>query len=359
MNYVETVLGAACMLLILADVFLTILYARAGTGLLSNKITRATFAGFRALSKTSKVNTGKLLSFCGPALVVVLILTWFFGLSLGAGLIMHPRLGTSIRANNGQTQTDFTTALYVGGNSISVVGGGSYGPETGAMRMFFLLNSIIGTAVVSLTLTYLMQVYNALQRRNALGLQLHLLSRETGDAAELLAGLGPRGKFEGGQNTISELATSVSQMKEAHHFYPILFYFRFKEPFYSVSRSALTGLDLLSLLQSGLSEREYGWLKESAAVAQLWSASLLTLQTLEKTFLTEQSDPSNSEAAWRQRYANALARLQRAGIATIEDEDAGAERYLSLRREWDADVQTLGETMRLDSRELDPALARA
>ena len=287
MNYIETLLGAACMLLILADVFLTILYARAGTGLLSNKITRATFAGFRALSKTSKANSGKLLSFCGPAVVVVLILVWFLGLSLGAGLIMHPRLGSSIQASNGETQTDFATALYVGGNSISVVGGGSYGPQTGAMRMFFLLNSIIGTAVVSLTLTYLMQVYNALQRRNALGLQLHLLSRETGDAAELLAGLGPRGKFDGGHNTISELATSMSQIKEAHHFYPILFYFRFEEPFYSVSRSTLTALDLLSLVQSALSDREYGWLKESASVAQLWSASLLTMHTLEKTFLPE------------------------------------------------------------------------
>jgi hypothetical protein len=56
---------------------------------------------------------------------------------------------------------------------------------------------------------------------------------------------------------------------------------------------------------------------------------------------------------------NALARLQRAGIATIEDDEAGAERYVSLRREWDTNVQTLGETMRLQSRELDPALARA
>ena len=119
MNHLETLLGAAVILLILADVFLTILYARAGTGLLSNKITRATFAAFRGISKTVKAKPGFLLSLCGPAIVIVLILLWFFGLSLGAALIMHPRLGTSIRASNGQTQTDFTTALFVGGNSIS------------------------------------------------------------------------------------------------------------------------------------------------------------------------------------------------------------------------------------------------
>src|SRR4029079_2561875 len=138
MNQIETLVGAACMLLIVADVFLTILYARAGTGLLSDKITRATFAAFRALSKASEANRGRLLSFCGPAVVVVLIFAWFFGLSLGAALIMHPRLGSSIQASNGSTPTDFTTALYAGGNSLSVVGSGVYGPKTGAMRMFYI-----------------------------------------------------------------------------------------------------------------------------------------------------------------------------------------------------------------------------
>src|SRR3954452_16941110 len=114
MNHIETLLGAAIMLLILLDVFLTILYARAGTGLLSNKITRATFAAFRVFSKGAEAKRGTVLSFCGPPMVIALILVWFLGLTLGAGLIMHPRLGTSIQASNGQTQTDFTTALYVG-----------------------------------------------------------------------------------------------------------------------------------------------------------------------------------------------------------------------------------------------------
>ena len=95
-------------------------------------------------------------------------------------------------------------------------------------------------------------------------------------------------------------------------------------------------------------------------MAQLWSAALLTLRTLERTFVPEtHADASESKAAWQQRYVNALARLRRAGIATIEDEHDGEERYLSLRHEWDADVRILGKTMRLESRELDPALARA
>ena len=55
-----------------------------------------------------------------------------------------------------------------------------------------------------------MQVYNALQRRNKLGLNLELSSAETGDAAELIAGLGPEGKFDAGYSDLSEMAGDVA-----------------------------------------------------------------------------------------------------------------------------------------------------
>jgi len=226
--------------------------------------------------------------------------------------------------------------------------------------MYFLLNSIIGTTVVWLTLTYLMQVYNALQRRNSVGLQLHLLTGESDDAAELLAGGGPGGQFDGSRSTISDLANSMSQIKEAHQIYPVLFYFRFTQSFYSVSSSGFTALDLVSLVETALSHQKYTWLKESAVVAQLWSASLLMLRLLERTFVRDTfADSTASESAWRERYRNAVQRLQRAGIPTAEDENAGAERYVALRREWDPDVATLSRSMRINLHEIDPAVARA
>ena len=46
----EQGLGAALVLLFLADIFLTVLYARAGTGLLAPLWTRAIWAGFRAVA---------------------------------------------------------------------------------------------------------------------------------------------------------------------------------------------------------------------------------------------------------------------------------------------------------------------
>ena len=84
------------------------------------------------------------------------------------------------------------------------------------------------------------------------------------------------------------------------------------------------------------------------------------LRLLERTFVRHTSaDRTSPESTWRERYRNALQRLQRAGIPTAEDEGAGADRYVALRREWDPDVATLSRSMRINLHEVDPAVARA
>src|SRR4051812_8813651 len=175
---------------------------------------------------------------------------------------------------------------------------------------------------MSLVLTYVMQIYNALRSRNALGLAIQTLSNDTGDAAELLAGLGPQGQFNSGYNNLSSLVLNACAVKESHHFYPLLFYFRFTEPYYSVSKTATVLLDTVSLMKSGISDDDYRWLKESAAVAQCWRVATLLVGTLQEVFVG--GDPAHGRDAadagarerWRTRYLAALDRMQQAGINT-------------------------------------------
>jgi len=108
-HWVELVSGTALMLLVLADVFLTVLYARAGTGIISDRLARVVWLALRKVS--SRGGGSRLLSFCGPLIVVALILTWSILLALGAALIVHPQLGTSITSSTQDTPTDFVTAL--------------------------------------------------------------------------------------------------------------------------------------------------------------------------------------------------------------------------------------------------------
>ena len=359
MRWIEPVAGTLLMALVLADVFLTVLYARAGTGIISDRLARMVWLALRRVA--SDRNGNHLLSFCGPTIVVALLLTWSILLALGAALIIHPQLGTNITSSSQRTPTDFVTAIYVAGSSLSIVGGSNFGPQSAGAKLLFLLNSVIGTSVISLTITYLMQVYGALRSRNSLCLKIHALSGETGDAAELLAHLFANNQLSAGYNNLSELAAEVTDAKEAHHFYPILFYFRFPEPFYAVSRSWLIALDAVSLIRTAL-PKDADWLKQSGAVTQIWSSGLLLLSTLDRVFLQEKAAAEVSAAdrqLWHVRFDHARQRLQQAGISVTDDLPHSRESYVEQRRKWDSLVRRVGSSMAYQPSEIDTAIQGA
>ncbi len=362
-GWLEQAIGALLITLVILDVFLTVLYARAGTGVFSNLIASLVWRVFRLVSKPFGRHQGVVLSFCGPVILVLLVVVWDFGLTLGAALVIHPALGVGVASASGATPTDFITALQAGGNSTSIIGAGDISPQTSQFRLFYLFASLVGMSLISLTLTYLMQVYTALQKRNSTALNFHLASAETGDAAELVAGLGAHGKFETGYANLSELAVGVTEAKEAHHFYLVLFYFRFRQPHYSVSRFTLVALDAVTLIKAGLDDRKYEWLKESTAATQLWRACMLLLTTLAENFLPggaagEKQPDEQTRERWHRRYQASLQRFKQAGIETVADEKAGFEIYVSLRSQWDDYISSLAPLLAYEMEEIDPAGSR-
>ena len=358
---VEQLAGALLIALVLLDVFFTVLYARIGTGIISTRLARGTWLAVRALAKRAPSRRGKVLSFAGPIILVLLVLVWGAGLTLGSALVLHPHMGTRIKASSGPTSTDFISALFAGGSSISIVGAGNFQPKSGDLMMFYLFNSLVGMSVMSLTLTYLMQIYSALRSRNSQTLLLDIGTGRTGDAAEFVAGIGPQGRFEAGYTTLTNLAESIASLKEVHHFYPVLFYFRFEQSCYSVSRFANIALDAVAIIKTALDGKQYGWLIESGAVADIWNSSLLLLTTLEEAFiaggLPERASPdAQTRSRWRNRFLNAAARLQAAGIALTADLDSAADRYISLRSEWSPHIRNLAPSMLYSLQDIDPAL---
>src|SRR3954447_7598727 len=111
-------------------------------------------------------------------------------------------------------------------------------------------------------------------------------------------------QFSGGYTNLSELGVEMTQAKEAHHFYPVLFYFRFSDPYHAVSRSTLIALDAVSLIKSALDDQTYRWLKEAGSVGQLWEASMMLVTTLENTYLPHGApdQEAQSDPRTRQRW---------------------------------------------------------
>jgi hypothetical protein len=358
----QQIIGILIVLVILLDVFLTVLYARMGSGLISPQLAQAIWRVFRVVARSFPRYCDRIASFCGPVILVSLVFMWMGGLTLGNALLFHPVLGSAIRSSRGKTPTDFVSALYAGGSSISIVGSADFSPDVSRYRLVYLFNSIVGLSVTSLTLTYLMQIYSQLQHRNTFALKVYLTTCETGDAAVLVAGLAPGGEWSHGTSVLWELAAEIAATKEAHHFYPVLFYMRFAQPYYSLSFLTLVLLDAVSIMRSTLGD-QYNAVKQLRALDQIWHGSLILLTSLEKTFLPESPlSPHKPDLAevgrWEERLHHATALLEAAGLCTSERSDARAK-YVDLRTQWNGHIQRLAPSMLYSMQEIDAAIYAA
>lgn len=362
-HVIEQVLGAALIAVTLADIFMTVLYARSHMGIISDRVARLTWHTFEGLASRLGSRKGHFLSFMGPTVILLIVVVWLLLLTLGSALVIHPNLGADFKALHTATPTDFVTALFVGSHSLVIAFDSNIAPETSFGRLFLIFTSTAGLIVTTLTLTYILHVYTGLQARDTLGLELHLLAAETDDAAELLAGLGAHGHLDSSFTKLGEMGAQMVAIDESYHHYPVLFFFRFAEPYYSISSVALVALDTVSLVKSGLDDEEYRWLKESATLAQVRGAALRLLDTLFTAFLhgpppkPDAVEPITA-ARWRARYHAGLRRLRAAGIKTIADEDEGAAAYVALRSNWNYLIAGLAPQLGYSMEEIDRAGSR-
>ena len=359
MHWLSYFAGAFLIALVLLDVFLTVLYARMGSSVMSQRLASAVWYTVRAIGRKAGRYRDSVLSYGGPTMLVLLVCVWLTGLMVGGALVMYPALGTSIQANQGATPTSFGTALYLAGDSMTTVGASDLVPRTTFYQLFCTFMSVIGLSTLTLTVTYFLEIYNSLRSRNTYVIKLHHATAGTGDAVELLAGIGPRGHFEIGYAHLTEIAAEAAELYEAHHFYPALLYFRFAEPHYALSRASLVTLDTITLIHAALDDEKCGWLKESAAVMQVWRGAMRVITELSVVFLPggmpEKQADEQTIQRWRERYHAAVARLREAGIPTMGDEEKGAEIYVSQRARWDRYIVAFAQHMEHSMDQIDPA----
>src|SRR5690349_9697541 len=106
-RWLEQTSGFLLLALVLLDVFLDVLYARLDSGILAPRISWMIWRIFLWVSRPLGRHRRLAMSFCGPVILGGLVATWALGLTLGTALVIHPVLGTAIRANSGPTPTDF------------------------------------------------------------------------------------------------------------------------------------------------------------------------------------------------------------------------------------------------------------
>lgn len=357
MGLLAQIVGVGLVILALLDIYLTVLYHRFGSSVLSLPLNKGIWRLFRLVARAIPFKGDRLLSHSGSTMIVAIVVVWVSLLICGFGLIVWPELGSAIQASEGQTPTDLATALYYSGYSLTTLGTGDLVPKTGNYRLLTLLEAALGFSTFTLTITYLLSVYSALIGRNTLALSLHHRTAGTADAAELLARLGANGDLSGAQQDISNMARDLMKLLESQHSYPVLLYFHFRETYYTLPRIVLLAMDTATLIRSALNSEKYRSLVRSTAVAELWGGGLQLLVELSNS-LVSKTRPNMSdelERVWRERYYHAVERLREEGIETPTDLEAGAKLYISLRRKWGPYLAVLTDYMAYEWSEVAPA----
>src|SRR4051794_26611316 len=107
MKTLEQLAGALVLVAALADVFLTILYARIDTGFLAMRFARGLERILVWVSRAFGRSRSRFVSFCGPVVLLAVLGLWIGLLTLGSALVLHPALGHAVRPSNVIPRTDF------------------------------------------------------------------------------------------------------------------------------------------------------------------------------------------------------------------------------------------------------------
>lgn len=212
----ESAAGLALALLVLHDVFATAVvpgHGRCGL-MLSQRVARLALP----LSRRRR-GEGVTLNFA-PIVLVTAFATWLVLLELAFALLLHACADAFTPSLSG-----FGQALYVAGGALTTMGFGTIEPH-GVPAVVVVVASFCGLAVVTMAVTYLLEVQSNIGRRDTGVLKITVTAGEPPSAAALLeryAALDMRDELVQLLRDGRDWCATVMQSHASH---PSLIYFR-------------------------------------------------------------------------------------------------------------------------------------
>jgi hypothetical protein len=195
-NILLTAAGGGLILLVFYDIYATILRATKYPGPFSELLNRGAWWLITRLTRDfNRRLRHRLLSAVGPLLMPLLITFLLLTLMSGFALIYLPRLETGFQIGEAAHGSPVLQAFYFSGITLTTLGYGDILPISSTMRMVALLESALGMATISISITYLLTVYSALERKRAVALKFYHQARQGADISGLISSHFARGRF--------------------------------------------------------------------------------------------------------------------------------------------------------------------
>jgi len=210
-----TAVGAALILLMIADVFHTLLYPH-GSGPVGRTIMR----GFWRLSRKLR---GGASSVAAPLAMAAVIAAWATLAAVGWALLYLPHLPAGFSYSNDiPRQADFAEALYISLVALSTAGFGEIVAIHPVLRLVMAFQAVAGFGLLTATVSWILQTYPALSRRRALAHRLNLFREAAGTSgiAALEAGHAA-GLLEAMAENVASVSIDLLSFHETYYFHEV------------------------------------------------------------------------------------------------------------------------------------------
>lgn len=217
MEWSLSLLGAALVLFVLREVFHTLWHPTRHGGLSRLVMTML----WRLSGRLGRRRGTAGLS--GPLGMVCVVSIWALAIAVGWALIYWPHMPEAFTYSAGlepSAHAGPVDALYVSLVTLATLGLGDIAPTTGWLRILAPIEALVGFALLSATVTWMLGLYPALARRRTLALRLSHLRRThaTTEALDSDAGVAV---LDGVATDLCVVSIDFLQYPESYYFYDV------------------------------------------------------------------------------------------------------------------------------------------
>jgi hypothetical protein len=360
MKGILTTVGFLLIILVVFEIYMTVLRAHKQPGPVSKKINR--WLWWTASSVAYRLNQRSrhlILNSIGPILLPVLTAVLLTFLLVGYAFIYYPRLPQDFNiVSQPETTDQMREALYFSGVTLLTIGYGDVTPRTDFMRVIALLEGFSGVAVISLVITYLLTVSSAVQHKRAVALSFYHQAKHGADVAGFIIHYFRRDNFYGLEEIFRNGTRDIQILLESHIEHPVIYYFHSISVYKSMPRVLFILLEAANIINTCLDQEQYVNTTDHPEIDTLEESALQVLNDFIVALSLEietQKHIETPEIELKRRefcFYRTMRNLKSAGIKTRSDRHLALAEYVSGRERWERQLHRLGYFLGYDWDEL-------